>query len=323
MTRNKLLLLLFVVSLLGLCMVCCVTALAAGSYTANSSNSVSQSVLSKGDITQTVAIIKIEGIISSQTATDLFGNETPDMASGIIRQINHAQEDDNVKAILLEVNSPGGEAYASKLIYNKLIQFKESGKPIVVLMKDSAASGGYYVSLPADEIVASSITTTGSIGVIVTGTDLSGLYEKAGIEEFNVVNSEGNLKVLENLTDEESEGYAILQGVLDDVYDDFVTAVATNRGLTKQEAIELADGRIYSGRQAEEVDLIDTIGETETARESVEKIASLTNPNYVLYSDEVEGLSIYSLSLTNLLFPELSLASKKSQGVSVNFLMPY
>lgn len=301
---------------------CCITAFAVSSYANDPNNQVKTEVLQDGDPTQTVAVIKVNGIISSTSTTDLFGNEYPDMTTTIIRQINHAQNDENVKAILLDVNSPGGEAYASKQIYNRLIDFKESEKPIVVIMRDTAASGAYYLSLPADKIVASPITTTGSIGVIVTGTDLTGLYEKVGIEEFNVVNSDGNLKVLNNLNQVDSEGYKLLQSILDDVYNDFLEAVATNRNLPLETARTLADGRIYSGKQAYENKLIDNLGEDEVAREVVSELASLSEPNFVLYSDTLDTLSIYSLSISNLIFPELTIVSNKTPGIAVNFLMP-
>ena len=284
-------------------------------------NNYSTQVVRSGDETQTVAVIEIDGIISSQKQIDLWGNETPDMASEIINKINQAQNDESVKAILLKVNTPGGEAYASKLIHNKLVEFKETGKPLVVLMQDTAASGGYMVSAPADEIVASEITTTGSIGVIVTGTDFDELYKKLGIQEFNIINSEGDMKVLENLNDKESESYKILQGILDDVYNDFVDMVANGRGMTKAEVIEVADGRIYSGKQAKDLGLVDQLGEEKEAFKSVASLADLDNPNFVRYENDDNPFSLYSLSLKKILFPELSAVESKKPGLSVQYLM--
>jgi protease-4 len=284
-------------------------------------NNYSSQVLQSGDETQTVAVIEIDGIISSQKQIDLWGNETPDMASEIINKIDQAQNDESVKAILLKVNTPGGEAYASKLIHNKLVEFKETGKPLVVLMQDTAASGGYMVSAPADEIVASEITTTGSIGVIVTGTDFDELYKKLGIQEFNIINSEGDMKVLENLNDKESESYKILQGILDDVYNDFVDMVANGRGMTKAEVIEVADGRIYSGKQAKDLGLVDQLGEEKEAFKSVASLADLDNPNFVRYENDDNPFSLYSLSLKKILFPELSAVESKKPGLSVQYLM--
>ncbi len=280
-----------------------------------------EKVLKDGSPDQGVAVIRIEGIISSQGQTDFLGNETPDMASTTIRKIEKAKNDPDIKAVLLEVNSPGGEAYASKLIYNKLLELKEADKKLVVLMKSTAASGGYLISAPADHIVASSMTTTGSIGVIVTGIDFKGLYQKLGITEFHVVNSQGDLKLLEGLDNKESESYKVLQSILDDVYDDFVSIVADGRGKTVEETEKLADGRIYSGKQAKELDLVDSIGELEAAEEAIEQTASLDEPTYVLYEDKTDSFSLYSLSLKRLVFPELATLEEKQPGLSVQYLM--
>lgn len=284
-------------------------------------NDYSAKVVKKGDEMQNIAIIEINGIISSQKEVDLWGNETPDMASTIINKIDQARDDDAVKAILLKVNTPGGEAYASKLIHNKLIEFKESGKPLVALMQDTAASGGYMVSAPADEIVASEITTTGSIGVIVTGTDFKELYKKIGIQEYTIINSEGEMKVLDNLEDKDSESYKILQGILDDVYNDFVDMVAKGRGMTRDEVIKVADGRIYSGKQAKELGLVDELGEEKEAFDIVANLADLEDPNFISYEDNGNPFSLYSMSIKKILFPELSAVESKKPGLSVQYLM--
>lgn len=320
MKSNKVILFLIILSFFTLLICCCVFMFTLSSVPLDENNYSSQT-LQSGDETQTVAVVEINGIISSQKQIDLWGNETPDMANEIINQIDQAQDDENVKAMLLKVDSPGGEAYASKLIHNKLIEFKESGKPIVALMQNTAASGGYMVSAPADKIVASEISTTGSIGVIVTGTDFEELYKKLGIQEFTVINSEGDMKVLENLEDKESESYQILQGILDDVYNDFVEIVANGRGMTRAEVIEIADGRIYSGKQAKDLGLVDELGEEKEAFDLVTSLANLDNPNYIRYENEGNPFSLYSMSLKKILFPELSAVESKKPGLSVQYLM--
>lgn len=304
-----------------LLMCCCVFTLIISGMSEESMGKFTTKTIKDGVETQKVAVINLDGIITSYKMVDLWGNETPSMSEDLMRKIDTAKNDDNVKAVLLKVNSPGGEAFASKEIYNKLREFKESGKPLVVQMQDAAASGGYYVSLPADEIIASSITTTGSIGVIITGTDFQGLYEKVGIKEFRVINTEGDLKVLENLNDKDSESYKILQSILDDVYDDFVDAVVESRGLSRSSVIQISDGRVYSGKQAEEVGLVDTIGETATAMASVETLAGLDNPKYITYESKSNPFSLYSLSIKKILFPESSVLEQKSPGFKVQYLM--
>ena len=321
MNKKKILVLIFSFITLLLLLCCCITLFFGESLSKNLDTSMDEKVLKDGSPDQGVAVIRIEGIISSQGQTDFLGNETPDMTSTTIRKIEKAKNDPNIKAVLLEVDSPGGEAYASKLIYNKLLELKEADKKLVVLMKSTAASGGYLISAPADHIVASSMTTTGSLGVIVTGTDFEGLYQKLGITEFHVVNSQGNLKLLEGLDNKESESYKVLQSILDDVYDDFVSIVAQGRGLTVEETKKIADGRIYSGKQAKDLGLVDSIGELDAAEDAIKATASLDEPNYVLYEDKTDSFSLYSLSLKRLIFPELATLEEKQPGLSIQYLM--
>lgn len=321
MNNKTLKILLLSLIMLGLLLCCCVFFVTLATMPETFDNGFSTNVVQPGDSTQTVVMIPVDGVITSQRQTDIWGSESLSMTEEIIQKIDTAQHDDKVKAVILQVNSPGGEAFASKSIYNKLKDFKSSGKTLVVQMQDAAASGGYYISVPADEIVASTITTTGSIGVIVSGVDFEGLYEKLGIKEFTIVNSEGNLKVLEGLDDETSESHQILQSILDDVYDDFVTAVAEGRTMSKTQVTELADGRIYSGKQAHELGLVDTLGELETAKQATENRAGLSNPQYVTYQTNTSPFSFYSLSLKKVLFPELAAAETKKPGISVQYLM--
>lgn len=300
---------------------CCLAAMFGEKFATELDSTIQEKTLKLGDTDQTVAVIRIGGVISSQGQVDFLGKETPDMASTTIKKITKATRDPKVKAVLLEVDSPGGEAYASKLIYNQLVDLKENDKKLIVLMKGTAASGGYLISAPADHIVASAMTTTGSIGVIVSGTDFEGLYEKLGIKEFHVVNSAGDLKMLDGMSEKDSEAYKVLQSILDDVYEEFLGIVSEGRGMTAEEVRAVADGRIYSGKQAKEIGLVDSLGESEEAEEVVEREASLDNPNYVLYDDTSDNFSLYSLSLKKLIFPELAAIEEKRQGISIQYLM--
>lgn len=317
----KVLLSCFIIFLLIAC--CCLFFAGLTSLPATMDKDLTKNVVQLGDETQTVAIIEVNGIITNQSITDIWGEESPSMAEEILQKITAAENDDDVKAILLQVNSPGGEALASKIIHNRLNDFKSSGKTLVVQMQDVAASGGYLISVAADEIVASNITTTGSIGVMVTGTDFTGLYEKLGIKEYTVVNSEGDLKILQGIDDENSESHKILQSILDDVYDDFVDVVASGRNMSKSEVTRYADGRIYSGKQAKEIGLVDTLGEFETAKQSVSTLAGLDNPRYITYSTPENPFSLYSLSLKKILFPELAVSETKKPGITVEYLMRF
>ncbi len=201
-----------------------------------------------------VALIHVDGTIMSGQSSAF---DTGVVTSGtIIDQIKQAKEDSNVKAIIVAVNSPGGGANASDLIYQTL---KKCGKPVVVLMGDMAASGGYYLAMASDWIVANPNTLTGSIGVVSEFPNAAGLLEKVGVD-FVVITS-GPRKDFGSPYREMTETErAYWQGIVDESYQSFVEIVATGRHKTVEEVKPLADGRVYTGRQALEAGLVDQLG---------------------------------------------------------------
>ena len=166
--------------------------------------------------------------------------------------------DDNLnRGIILYINSPGGGIYESDELYKKLIDYKEeTGRPVYAYMAQEAASGGLYVAMAADEIMANRMTLTGSIGVIMSSLDLTGLYEKFGIEENTIVSGK-NKDMFSNMG---SEQEAILQQMIDEYYGYFVEIVSESRGLEESYVREISDGRVYTAKQAKELGLIDSIG---------------------------------------------------------------
>ena len=206
-----------------------------------------------------VALIRIEGLlVAGQSGFSVLGG-TATGSDEIVDQIEQAIEDDDVEAILLRINSPGGSAAGAQEIYAAINRAKEAEKVVVASMADVAASGGYYVAAPADVIFADPATITGSIGAIAVHQDMSGLFDKIGIEP-EVIKS-GKLKDMfqptEPLTPEARE---VVTALINQVFDQFVTAVANCRGMDKQAVLALADGRIYTGQQAAENGLIDHLG---------------------------------------------------------------
>ena len=148
--------------------------------------------------------------------------------------------------ILLRVDSPGGTVYESEELYRKLVAYKEeTGRPVWTYMEHYAASGGYYISAPSDKIYANPNTTTGSIGVIMSGYDMSGLYEKLGIRSVSITS--GKNKDMSKLTEEQ---IAIYQSSVDESFDRFVEIVADGRKMTEETVREIADGRTYTAKQA-------------------------------------------------------------------------
>ena len=202
-----------------------------------------------------VAIIEITGPIVSGRVSPLASTDTA-AAADIIDQIEQAALDSDVRAIILYVNSPGGGVVPSDEIYTALQQLRI---PIVVQMGDVAASGAYYLSMAADHLIANPNTLTGSIGVISTFPDAHELLEKVGVE-MNVITA-GEVKDFGSPYREMSpDEQAYWEELINEVYQDFIEIVAKGRGFDEETARSLADGRVYSGRRALELGLIDAVG---------------------------------------------------------------
>jgi len=201
-----------------------------------------------------VAIVRVEGAIGS-------GERPAGYASGafseeIIKHLERAEADASVKAIVLRIDSPGGGVVASNEIYERLL---EVDKPIVASMGEMAASGGYYIACAAGKIVANPATMTGSIGVISQIVELDELLNKVGVEviiiKSGVHKDTGGFH--RDMTEEEQ---ALFQAMIDEVYQGFVQIVAQGRELPEETVRELADGRVYTGLQAQQLGLVDELG---------------------------------------------------------------
>lgn len=204
--------------------------------------------------------------------------------------IDELMNEDSNRGILLYVNSPGGGIYESDELYLKLKQYKEkTNRPVYAYMAQTAASGGLYVCMAADKIYANRMTMTGSIGVIMSLTDTTGLQELIGIKEEHITS--GKNKAMGNpLTDEQRD---ILQSLIDESYNIFVDVVAENRNLTTEEVKKLADGRVYSPEQAKSLGLIDEIGTVEEAL------------NAMKTENNLQGCSTYSKTQPTTFLDEL------------------
>lgn len=198
-----------------------------------------------------VALIRIEGEISA--SQESLGGVAPER---IIEQLRWAEEDDNVKAILLRINSPGGTAAASQEIFAELKRVK---KPVVASIADIGASGAYWIACGADKIVASPSSAVGSIGVIITLPNLKGLLDKLGVTY--IVITKGKYKDIGNparpLTAEERK---VLDEQAGMIYRDFIENVAESRSLSLEEVEKYATGLTYLGSQAKEMGLVDQLG---------------------------------------------------------------
>ena len=217
---------------------------------------------SKLPTTQKVALVKVEGVINS--------------SDDILKKLQRVEEDKSIKALVLRVNSPGGAVGASQEIYDELLKIRnEYKKPVVVSMGNVAASGGLYISLPANVIFAEGGTITGSIGVIIQKLDVQKLADKIGVK-MEVVKT-GKFKDILNpfreMTEEERKYLLELER---NVLEQFKEAVVINRkGKLKVDINTIADGRIFSGKQALQIGLVDKLGNLEDAIKEAGRLAGI------------------------------------------------
>lgn len=217
-----------------------------------------------------IAIVDIAGVIYAPGET--------------VHELERYLASDKIPVIVIRLNTPGGGVAATQEIYETVLKARRAGKTVIASMGTAAASGGYYIAVACDTIMANPATITGSIGVIATYPNLSGLYEKLGID-YNVLKS-GRFKdtgsTSRPMTEDERE---YLNSVIDDTFDQFLTAVADGRGMDVEEVRGYADGRIFTGRQALERGLIDETGTFQDAVDLAGEVAGL-GPSPTTYRDE-------------------------------------
>ena len=233
-----------------------------------------------------IAVVNIEGaIMTGEAALNVAGSDT------IVKNIQSATKDKDVKAMVLRVNSPGGDVWASELITNALNEFKNTGRPIVASMGDVAASGGVWVTTNSDEIWAEEDTLTGSIGVYGIVPTMDGLYDWAGIK----VDGVSSTKAGEWDPREAMPGYMkdIIQSSIDNTYKKFVTKVAENRDMAYVDVLPIAGGRIWSGVKALELGLVDKIGDLEDALISAANMAEIEDYSVKTYKKEADPLDLF------------------------------
>ncbi len=252
-----------------------------------------------------VALIRIEGVILDAQAT--------------ISELKHYSDNPLVKAIVLRIDSPGGGVVPSQEIHDAVKRVKnKSNKAIIASMGTVAASGGYYIAAATDRIIANPGSLTGSIGVIMEMANFEGLMKKVGVE--GVVIKSGRFKdvgsPLRKMSDEERK---LLQSVMDDVHQQFIQAVADGRSLEVSEVEPLADGRIYTGRQAKEARLIDELGDLDDAIHIAADIAGMEGEPKVVEPRKRFSFRDIIESRWASVFPKLELDT----GVKLKYLMAF
>jgi len=201
---------------------------------------------------------------------------------GTIQSLKQFGDAERIKGVVVRIDSPGGGVVPTQEIHEEIGKLKKR-KPVIASLGGMATSGGYYIASACHQIVANPGTLTGSIGVIIQLANVEGLMQKLGLEGYNV-KSGPHKDIGSPLRPLSSEGRAILQSVVDNVHGQFVRAVAIGRSMEESKVRELADGRIYSGEQAKELGLVDSLGNMEDAIDLVSKRAGIEGVPQVIYS---------------------------------------
>lgn len=280
-----------------------------------------------------IAVIPIEGIITSMMQRGGYN-----MVEVIKAQLKKAKEDGRVEAVLLRVDSPGGEVLASDDISKAIKKFQDdSGKPVIVSMGSLAASGGYYVSVPSRWIVANELTTTGSIGVIMSAWNYRGLMNKVGVRPFTF--KSGKFKDMlsgsrepDDITEEER---AMLQNHINQIYERFKFVVAEGRKNAHEQNedgrelsaqwTEYADGRILSGKEAFDLGFVDELGDFDTAVNRAKSLADIEDANLIEYRLRVDFgdiLGIFGQSESRVVKLDLGIEAPKLEAGRLYFLSP-
>jgi len=252
-----------------------------------------------------IALVRIEGIILDSQTT--------------VGELKRFGENPSIKAIVLRIDSPGGGVVPSQEIYDAVQRVRnKSNKAVIASMGTVAASGGYYIAAATDRILANPGTLTGSIGVIMEMANIEGLLKKIGVE--GVVIKSGRYKdvgsPLRKMSDEEQ---ALLQSVMDDVHKQFIEAVAAGRSLEVADVKALADGRIFTGRQAKDAKLVDELGNLEDAIQLAADLSGIEGEPKVVEPRRRFSIRELLESRVPTLFPQLDFHS----GVSLKYLMAY
>jgi protease-4 len=258
--------------------------------TANKKVSVSTPQAKTGS---SISVISLNGVIGEGTSASVYGATSGITVSDVKTLLDEAKSDPS-KALIIEINSPGGAVEPTQEIYDAIVHFKkETGKKVYVWMRGEAASGGYYISCAADKIIAMPTTLTGSIGVIMELVNYEGLFEKLGLKE-TVIKS-GKFKDMgspvREMTKEERE---MLQNIINETYQQFFNVVESARHIPENELKQIAQGQVYTGIQAKKLNLVDANGNFQFVVDTIKKDLHLSGSPQIIRHN-VQRNFLYSL----------------------------
>ncbi|MDD4600282.1 hypothetical protein SDC9_22940 [bioreactor metagenome] len=271
---------------------------------------IAPSIRNRNVASNKIAVIYVEGVImggrgQSSLLSEYGGTDL------IMKQLHEVRDDSSVKAVVLRINSPGGSAPASQEVGEEIKKLRASGKIVVASMGDVAASGGYWLAACSDKIYANPATLTGSIGVYMPYANWEELYKKIGIRQEKIKSGE-HKDILSPERQMTAEERAIIQVMVDDMYNQFIAVVAEGRKMDPARVRQLSDGRIYTGNQAKELGLVDELGNMYDAIDGTAKLAGIKGkPEIKEYGrmsplEVLFGASGQITSIDRLLFKQMN-----------------
>jgi protease-4 len=277
-------------------------------FMASAEQPFTEEVVKEGNELKKIVILDVNGVIQDTGESASLLGSSGYNHQDFMKKLNYINEDDSVKGIIVKVNSPGGGVVESAEIHDKLVEIqKNSKKPVYISMGSMAASGGYYISTAAKKIYASPETMTGSLGVIMEGVNYEGLADKYGVD-FVTIKSGKHKDIMSptrKMTDEERQ---ILQSMINNSYEGFVKVISEGRNLPVAQVKKIADGRVYDGRQAKDLHLIDGFGYLDDVVKLMKKQEKLKGAQVVRYSDSLGLGSLFTMQAKKLMGENVEMA---------------
>lgn len=271
-----------------------------------------------------IAVLNLDGVIQDTGEGSVFDTAGYNHQR-FLKMIEAAGKDRTVDGIILRVNSPGGGVVESAEIHKKIEEVQgETEKPVYVSMGNTAASGGYYVSALADKIVANPATLTGSIGVIMESTNYSELADRLGID-FNTIKSGEFKDIMSGSRKMKGEEKEILQDMVDEMYDEFVQVIMDGRGMSEDTVRDLGDGRVYTGKQAKDNNLVDDLGTLDDTIAMMEDDYDLKGSTVIQYEASFGFKNLFGASAQSMFKSDSELngileLAKQSDGPQAKYL---
>lgn len=283
-------------------------------------SSISERIIENNNTNNKIALVPISGVVLSEDQSGFLNSTDGAITPDLFREVlTKARLDPELKAIIFDINSPGGSPVASDRIFEQIVNFEETTKkPVVFLMGDLAASGAYYIASSANHIVANPSTLTGSIGVIMETYNLEELYKKIGLSKNTFKQGEYKDILSESrpITNEERN---IINNLNENTYKLFIKRVAQGRKMTEEQVTLLANGQIYSGTQAKDNGLVDSLGNLDEAIYQAKSLANIQDYQLIEYRSgsiwkdlfsSVKASSFYSFIQSFLFLPKTYMVQK-------------